>query len=121
MLGGLRFSNNLRRIDGFLYLYEDHQPDRRANLKQYYLWENTLYIAENDKEIVTLPPNDRISALARLVEWIWEHSSPNPVKDSVQSSNLAPVNQTILVFCATKARCEQVIRMMIAIIVGIAQ
>ena len=115
----LAFSNSSRRIDGFLYLYEDHQPDRRANLKQFYLWENTIYIAENDKEVATLPPNDRMSALTRLVEWVWEQ--PSPTKESRQTSNSAVVSQTVLIFCATKARCEQVIRMMMAIMVGIGQ
>ena len=98
------------RINSQLYLYEEHQTGSRANLQQFYLSSNTLYQTNSNRVIDQIPAGDRMTEIVRLIHWIWnQHRQEQEQEKEIE---------TILVFCPTKARCEQVIRMMIQEMVG---
>lgn len=99
----------MTRINSQIYLYEEHQTGSRANLQQFYLSSHTLYQTNSNTIVDQIPAGDRMTEIVRLIHWIWNQHRQKKENESEKEKE----KETILVFCPTKARCEQVIRMMI--------
>lgn len=93
-------------LNASMYLYENRlsqwKPSKRNNITEYSVCDGKVTSPEGHV-IHDFNCVDRGSSLLRLIPWIYQTFG---------------VHTTSLVFCPTKARCEDVVRSLISIVVG---
>lgn len=92
----------ITRLKAVVYSYEEQHSRSEESRVQYYVCGGCVR-DRSDSIIHSFNLTEKTTEMMELIRWIWS-----------QHDNAI----TILMFCATKARCEQVIRSLWSVMVG---